>query len=151
MAFIDPCVSRRNKTSLRSQFFDRRAQLRWNFLCWRNIDSKVRSDGRSRRPVSSFTIASGERRIRGPFSIIKVIERHMWSSTTSLHPQGHSPSLVVGAGVEFAAASFRWGPKLRYTRWIDDPVRRKNQWDVFVGLTYEAKRFHGFAPSSQTP
>jgi len=113
-------------------------------------------------PVLAKYRFNGEKR-RASAEVGFIVYDRLWGTTNSrsiLHyqgdretnvivhyqppPSGSSPSLVVGAGVEFAAGSFRWGPKLRYTRWIDDPVRKKNQWDLFVGITYQAKRLHRF-------
>jgi Outer membrane protein beta-barrel domain len=92
-----------------------------------------------------------------------IVYDRLWGTTTShgiLHdqgdretnvvfhyqpgPSGSSPPFVAGGGFEFYAGSFRWSPKVRYTRWIDDPVRRKNQWDFLLEIKYEAKILRHF-------
>jgi hypothetical protein len=51
-----------------------------------------------------------------------------------------SPPFLAGGGFEFTSGPFTLAPQFRYTRWIGEPVRKPNQWDILVGISLPA--FH---------
>jgi len=51
-----------------------------------------------------------------------------------------SPPFLAGGGLEFTIGPFTLAPQFRYTRWIGEPVRKPNQWDILIAITLPALR-----------
>ena len=62
-------------------------------------------------------------------------EIHVTSHYGPIDSASSSPPFLAGGGLEFTSGPFTLAPQFRYTRWIGEPVRKPNQWDILIGIT----------------